>query len=139
MKGLIIREPWIGMILAGRKTWEMRSKQTPYRGRVGLIRQGSGTVVGVAEIIGSPPALDPASLRATRDWHGIPPDRDAEVLNARWICPWVLADVRALKRPVLAGQKPGAVTWVTLSPVLISRIEELCGWIGVASTAEAAQ
>ena len=56
MKGLIIREPWIGMILAGRKTWEMRSRQTPYRGRIGLIRKGTGMVVGIAEIVDEPAA-----------------------------------------------------------------------------------
>jgi hypothetical protein len=46
MKALIIREPWIGHILAGRKTWEMRTSPTNIRGRIGLIRKGRAIVVG---------------------------------------------------------------------------------------------
>ena len=51
MKGLIIDEPWIGFILSGRKTWEMRSRNTQIRGRIGLIRKGSKMVVGVADLV----------------------------------------------------------------------------------------
>src|SRR5947209_18338036 len=50
VKALIIREPWIGHILSGAKTWEMRTSKTSLRGRIGLIRKGSGVVVGVADI-----------------------------------------------------------------------------------------
>jgi hypothetical protein len=36
-RGLVIAEPWISQILAGRKTWEMRASATNIRGRIGLI------------------------------------------------------------------------------------------------------
>jgi hypothetical protein len=49
VKGLIIDEPWIGMIIAGKKTWEMRSRNAMVRGRIGLIRKRPKTVVGVAD------------------------------------------------------------------------------------------
>lgn len=137
MKGLIIREPWIGLILAGRKTWEMRSKPTRYRGSVGLIRKGTGLVVGVAEIVDSPPPLNPDSFRAARDKHGIPPEKDTEVLQAGWICPWVLHDIRVLQRPVSAAQKSGAVTWVTLPRAAISEIERQCERDGATRVIEA--
>ncbi len=137
MKGLIIREPWIGMILAGRKTWEMRSRQTPYRGRISLIRKGTGMVVGIAEIVDSLPPLDPATFRAARDRHGIPPEKDIEVLQAGWVCPWVLRGVRILQRPVSAGQKPGAVTWVTLPQAALSDIDRQCERDGAARVIEA--
>ena len=48
------------MILAGVKTWEIRSKFTKKIGPVALIRQGSGTVVGtatLAEVIQLTPEL----------------------------------------------------------------------------------
>lgn len=48
MDALVIAEPWIGLILDGSKTWEMRSRATRKRGRIALIRKGSGQVVGVA-------------------------------------------------------------------------------------------
>ena len=36
MKGLIIREPWIGMIMDGSKTWELRTQHTTMRGEIAL-------------------------------------------------------------------------------------------------------
>ena len=41
VKGLIIADPWIGYIISGTKTWEMRSRNTTIRGRIALIRKGS--------------------------------------------------------------------------------------------------
>jgi len=39
VKALIIADPWIDLILDGRKTWEMRSRNTGHRGWFGLIRK----------------------------------------------------------------------------------------------------
>jgi hypothetical protein len=55
MQGLIIRAPWIDMILAGTKTWEMRTAPCPHLGRIGLIRKGTGLIVGVANVVASLP------------------------------------------------------------------------------------
>ncbi len=49
-KGLIIDSPHIERILSGAKTWEMRSSKTAQRGRIALIRKGSGLVVGTVEV-----------------------------------------------------------------------------------------
>src|SRR5438876_7688725 len=51
VKALIIDEPWISMIVSGQKTWEMRSRNTQVRGRIGLIRKGSKTVIGLADLV----------------------------------------------------------------------------------------
>lgn len=61
MKGLIIDQPWIGLILSGKKTWEMRKTACHHRGRIALIRKGSGQVVGTADIVNSFPPLKSAS------------------------------------------------------------------------------
>ena len=45
-RALIVRQPWIDLILSGEKTWEMRSRPTNVRGRIGLIEQGTGLIVG---------------------------------------------------------------------------------------------
>ena len=50
MKGLIIRDPWITKILEGAKAWEMRSRPALYRGRVALIRKGTGMAFGTAAL-----------------------------------------------------------------------------------------
>src|SRR5690554_3847384 len=47
-RGLIIAKPWIGKILRGEKTWEMRSAHTHVRGPIALIEKGSGLIVGEA-------------------------------------------------------------------------------------------
>jgi hypothetical protein len=41
MRGLIIRSSWVEMILAGKKTWEIRGRYTHVRGKIALIRAGS--------------------------------------------------------------------------------------------------
>lgn len=38
---LIIREPWIDLVLSGQKSWELRSRSTEKRGLIGLIRKGA--------------------------------------------------------------------------------------------------
>ena len=51
MTGLIIRSPWIETILAGEKTWEIRSSNTNVRGPIARIRGGSGRVVGTCDLV----------------------------------------------------------------------------------------
>lgn len=122
------------MIMAGTKTWEMRPKRSSYTGRVGLIKKGTGLVVGVVDLVASLPPLDAASLAEARDRHGIPPEEDAEVLRNRWLHPWVLANVRPLIRPVRADQISGQVTWVTLSQPVIAAIDEQLAGSGKPAT-----
>lgn len=111
---LIIAEPWIGFILAGRKTWEMRSKPVRKRGRVGLIRKGSGLIVGEATLTDSLAALSEAEMLASIDKHCIPADviRRGEVSN--WKYPWVLEDVTRYAEPRPYKHPSGAVTWVNI-------------------------
>ena len=41
MDALIIRQPWLGLILSGKKTWEIRGSRTNKRGPIALIESGS--------------------------------------------------------------------------------------------------
>ncbi|NBN77690.1 hypothetical protein GWI72_05340 [Microvirga tunisiensis] len=114
-RGLVIRDPWIEHILQGRKDWEMRAQKTSTRGWFGLIRQGSGTVVGLARLVDCGPALTLDEMIAAHDHHCI---SEAEIRSgkvARWVIPWKLEDVRKLDRPVPYEHKNGAVTWVKFS------------------------
>ena len=115
MKGLVIDEPWIGMILRGEKTWEMRKGVCNLRGPIGLIRKCSGLVVGTARLVDSRPALTtPEAYAAAERFHGIPPARQARALADGWATPWVLADARPLAKPVPYQHPYGAVIWVNL-------------------------
>jgi len=51
MRALLIRTPHIDKILDGKKTWEIRGGRTTVRETVGLIRIGSGTVIGVCDVV----------------------------------------------------------------------------------------
>jgi hypothetical protein len=72
VKGLIIDEPWIGYIICGTKTWEMRSRNTVIRGRIALIRKGSKAVIGVAELVETLPKLSVSDLKASFEKHRVP-------------------------------------------------------------------
>lgn len=114
MRGLVVREPWISKILSGEKTWELRSRATQVRGRIALIRKGSGRVVGTAVLKEVLPALDRAGLMTHQSMHGVPEEKIDEVLAQRWVTPWVLSDVQMFEVPVPYIHPMGAVTWVDL-------------------------
>jgi hypothetical protein len=113
-RGLVIADPWIGYILEGSKTWEMRSRGTSVRGPIGLIRKGTGAIWGIATLSDVGPAFTPAEMLATCEKHRIPDNmiRSGEV--AQWSTPWILSDVRRLATPVAYDHPNGAVTWVNL-------------------------
>lgn len=121
VKGLVVDEPWISLLLSGEKIWEMRSQHCSFRGRLALIRKGSGTVVGVADLVDSIGPLDSIAWRAHRDKHCIPLARQAE--TSGWNVAWVLRSVRRLVQPVSYAHPSGAVIWVNLSDEVASRIE----------------
>jgi hypothetical protein len=115
VRALIVREPWISVILEGGKTWEMRSKRANIRGRVGLIQQGTGAVVGVATLVD---CLSPISREAYASYHqrhAIPPNMQEECVQRGWVIPWVLQATERLTAPVPYKAKSGQQDWVTLS------------------------
>ena len=124
MKGLIIDEPWIGLILLGKKTWEMRKTACHHRGRIALIRKGSGQIVGTADVINSLQTLDTAKAYARAEpQHRIPVGRQDLAFRDGWRTPWVLADARPLDAPVPYKHPSGAVIWVNLDPEVQVAVE----------------
>lgn len=126
-KGLIIDDPWIGYILDGSKTWEMRSTGASHRGWFALIRKGTGAVCGVARLVDSGAPLSPDEIIAAYDKHRIPADTIRSGQVAKWNTPWKLADVRKLGSPVPYRHKSGAVTWVELDQTASSEIARQLG------------
>lgn len=113
LSAIPIREPWIDMILDGVKIWEIRSKNTKKRERVGLIRAGTKTVVGIAtlaEVI----QLTPEIAYKNYDIMGFRPlsRKEAKDLDGQYA--WVLKDIIPFSKPVPYIHLWGQVTWVTL-------------------------
>jgi hypothetical protein len=114
MKGVVIDEPWIGMILLGEKQWEMRPRSTRHRGAIALVRKGSGTVVGVADLVDCLSPLSVDEYRASEAFHRIPPEQQP-VAARRWPRPWILRNVCQLSIPVPYRHKFGAQSEIILS------------------------
>lgn len=123
MKGLVIDDPWVSLIIAGDKTWEMRSRETSVRGRIALIRKGSGTIVGMADLVDCIGPLDAIAWRAHADKHRIPPEDEA--LATRWNTAWVLERAVRLAAPVPYDHPLGAVIWVNLPDATVARLQPM--------------
>jgi hypothetical protein len=122
-RGLIIDEPWISLILSGKKTWEMRSTGVTIRGPIGLIRKGSGQVVGIADVVNSLPALSREDYARTEAFHRTPLKEQAAAIVSRRIRPWVLATARTLPTPIPYHHGSGPVIWVKLDAAIGAAIQ----------------
>jgi hypothetical protein len=112
---LVIADPWVDLILQGRKTWENRGTNTKKRGLIGVVRKGSGLVVGVAELVDVKGPLSLDELRAATDRHCVPPERFNGDYRYKTPYAWVLRNAQALRKPVAYSHPSGAVIWVKLS------------------------
>lgn len=109
-KALIIKSPWINKILDNNKTWEMRSTRTHVRGIIGLIEQGTGLIVGQAELVDCLDPLDKISSVEGLNKHQV---QDFLLLE-KWKYPWVLTNIKRFKTPIPYNHPQGAVIWVNL-------------------------
>ncbi|MGZ8159340.1 MAG: ASCH domain-containing protein [Methylobacter sp.] len=113
-KGLVIKSPYIDRILAGTKTWEMRSSTTSVRGPIALIKQGSGQVVGIANLADVKGPLSKQDKLKFIDKHQISLDQLESGETDKWDTVWVLEDAQPLIIPVRYQHPNGAVIWVKL-------------------------
>lgn len=122
MKGLVVDEPWIGLILAGQKTWEMRSRHTQRRGLIALIRKSSGQVVGIAQVTATRGPLSLSELEESFDRHRVPLEEFRSGRAVTWNIAWELASATSLLQPVRYRHPPGAVIWVDLDEATSAQI-----------------
>lgn len=110
-RALIVRQPWIELILSGEKTWEMRSKPTSVRGRIGLIEQGTGLIVGECNLDRVGESINNFNLGYGKHLHKVD---DFELLE-KWHVPWILSGAMRYEKPIHYQHPRGAVTWVRLA------------------------
>jgi len=111
-RALIIKQPWIELILSGQKTWEMRSRPTNVRGRIGLIVQGTGLIVGEVDITDCLAPLTEKEMHHS-PYHLLHMVDEIELLK-KWRYAWVLKNAKRYKKPIPYNHPQGAVTWVRL-------------------------
>ena len=108
-RSLIVSKPYIDLILDNGKVWEMRSRKTHIRGRIGLIEAGSGCVVGETYIYGcSNEPISGLEARAFKSAHQI---EDYDLLK-KWRYIWYLRNSYRYEEPVHYKHPKGAVVWV---------------------------
>ncbi|TDF41944.1 hypothetical protein EYS14_03615 [Alteromonadaceae bacterium M269] len=108
-KGLIVRTPWIHLILSGQKTWEMRSRHTKNTGSIYLIEAGTGLIKGRCLLSGTH-KVTPDMFDSTQPYHQL---SDKSLLD-KWNIAWRLCCARYLEKPIPYIHPRGAVTWVNL-------------------------
>ena len=112
-KALLIRSPHIEKILDGKKIWEIRGSRTYVRESVGLISSGSGTIIGVCDVVDCIPILSDEQFRKNARKAGMKP-REVSIGNYKNTFAWVLANPHYLKTPVPYKHPTGAIIWVKL-------------------------
>lgn len=117
MKGLIVKEPWISLILSGKKIWEIRSSNTKIRGKIALIKSGTGLIFGMVDLVDSK-RLEVLDYHNSKDKHHIENTED-EPLPYKKIWAWVLENPVIFERPIPYKHPQGAVIWVNLDEKII--------------------
>lgn len=112
----------------------MRTRNTNFRGWIGLIRKGSGQVVGVAKLVGCGAPLGADEMIASFEQHRIPTDIISTGTVSDWNTPWHLEGAMALAQPLPYVHKNGAVTFVSLDDAVPEGISAQLGQARPTST-----
>lgn len=126
-RGLTIKQPHIGRILCGEKTWELRSRNTKIREPIALIESGSGKISGFATLIDSKKDLTAQDLFNSYAQHRCQPDDIKKAIENgtwKWNSAWVLDNVIQLEEPIPYTHNPGAVIWINFNDNDLPRIQQ---------------
>ena len=118
MNGLVIRSPWVEMILEGKKIWEIRGRYTHVRGRIALIRGGSGLIVGTCDLTDVVGPLTRDDFRKSAGKAGLR-ESEASTLPYRQTYAWVMENARKCNPPRPYKHPSEAVIWVELPGVRV--------------------
>ena len=106
---LVVKNPWLELILAGKKVWEIRGESTKVRGKIALSGRG-GRIDGQCHITNSL-AIDKGVLRKHVAKHCV---KDLGVIPYPRPHAWVLSKARRYKTPFEYSHLRGAIKWVKL-------------------------
>ena len=120
MKGLIVKEPWIDLILDGKKPWEIRGSRTSVRGRIALIKSGTGMIYGTVELLTSM-HTSKGVLAENKELHCI---NDLSLIKYKTPYAWVMRKPIRFDKPIPYKHPQGAVIWVNLPDNLFERVSE---------------
>ena len=115
---LIIKEPWLDLILRRKKTWEIRGNRTTKRGVIHLARSGGGGILLGKATLTKCVSLTREELAKHEDKHCI---SDCQSVKYRNIYAWVLKGACRYKKPLQYRHAQGAVIWVKAHKWFVDR------------------
>lgn len=120
MKALIIKQPWIDLILEGKKTIEVRGSKTNIRGKIALIESGTGHVIGTCQVDDSINIAEHGNISEIVMKSCVDEKRLLEYYKKP--NGWVLSNAKRLETPVKYKHPMGAIIWVTLEESVTNEI-----------------
>lgn len=113
MKGLVIKSPYIDLILNGKKKWEIRGSNTNIRGRIALIKSGSGKIFGEVELVDCFEITLDQYNKYCEELYG----KKEELLPYKKTYAWVVCNPVMYEEPKSYKHPLGAVIWVNLDKI----------------------
>jgi len=110
MNALIVKKPWLDLILSGKKNWEIRGSNTKIRGKIELIQSGSGTIVGCCDIVGCK-EINIEMYQNNVINHQI---TDTKKLPYKKTFVWIIQNAQRYKEPRQYQHPKGAIIWVKI-------------------------
>ncbi|ACS34553.1 ASCH domain-containing protein [Thermococcus gammatolerans] len=112
MRGLIIRQPYAGWIVEGKKVWEIRKSRTRIRGEVLII--SNGKAIGKAELVDVLGPFTPEELAEHGDKHHASLEFLKEYSNGKPLYAWVFKNATKFERPLEVKLKRGVQVWANV-------------------------
>ena len=97
MKALSVRAPWSGMIASGRKTVEVRSRRTHFRGELLICQSRGGGAMAVVELLDCRPFIEADDVASGGVW-----SKHSETHADHWA--WELRLVRRVTSAPIKGK-----------------------------------
>jgi hypothetical protein len=120
----MVRDPYATQILNGEKTWEIRGRSTQIRGRIVIIKSGSGRAFGSVDLLR---VIGPLTLGELASADELPEEERLDVARRGLPYPktyaYVLSAPRWFHHPIRYHHPSGAVTWVRLPDVDLARVD----------------
>ena len=108
---LVVKNPWLDLILSGKKNWEIRGQHTERRGKIHLALSGTG-----GRLYGQCCIEDSFPLEKRDLQKGFAKHRITDLSAVRYRSPhaWVLSNPIRYEKPFVYTHKKGAIVWVSL-------------------------
>ena len=112
MDGLVIKSPYIDDILDGVKKWELRGMNTHKRGKIVLLKSGTGLALGTVNIVD----VKTITLEEYNDWdYNKNRNKISKELPYKITYAYVLEEPQWFEQPKPYKHPMGAITWVKLN------------------------